>query len=160
MSANITGAIIFIIYVLSALYLSITIPLSLRRSYLNYPKPLSPHKKQCITVFSLFALISFSVLSYNMLSYLIVSYTSWATTNHISLPHSVLDLLGLGDNARGLHVWQWLTESTLFTDFAKEICASPERFAWTQGVLVWTMAWSYWMGYNGWCPLYSLVITE
>lgn len=153
---NLSGALIFSVYVGSALLLSITIIRSLfvmhqsllkadqRKTDINLDKRLE--------IFSAFSVLSFSTLSYNMLSYLVLSYRDWAKANSVALPERLLgdgSLLGSGNHRVELHVWLWLTSSTLFKDFAVSICGTSARFWWTEQALLVTMAWSVFMSFEG-----------
>ncbi|KAL8854609.1 MAG: hypothetical protein Q9221_000644 [Calogaya cf. arnoldii] len=141
---NIMGATIFVAYVLAALYLSILIVIDLYRSY-NAPTSSFPSKAQRIStrlqIFVTLAVLSFSTLSYHMLSYLIYAYQDWVTVNDLEAWPSSSDLFTLSTWQTLLHqIWQWLTESTLFLNFAKTICENSANFWWTQQALFVSMA--------------------
>lgn len=153
---NITGALIFSAYVLSALLLTLFIARSLLNLYqkLSRSEDRKPAQdlEKLLQVFSALSVLSFSTLSYHMLSYLIFSYKSWAKSNSVRLPQILLGqggLLGSRDQRVELHVWQWLTSSTLFKDFAETICGTSARFWWTQQALLVTMGWSVFMSFEG-----------
>ena len=90
-----------------------------------------------------------------MLNFLIESYISWAKLWGVQLPLSVFGHNGLlGREGVELHIWQWLTGSTLFLDFAQEICGTWPRYWWTSQALWATMGVNIFMGYHGtWCPV-------
>ena len=141
---NIMGATIFVAYVLAALYLSILIVIDLYRSY-NAPTSSFPSKAQRIStrlqIFVTLAVLSFSTLSYHMLSYLIYAYQDWVTVNDLEAWPSSSDLFTLSTWQTLLHqIWQWLTESTLFLNFAETICENSANFWWTQQALFVSMA--------------------
>ena len=146
---NLSGALIFTAYVLSALFLTAFITNSLRVQYKRYS-----HKgrETHIQTFSALTVLSFSTLSYHMLNYLIVSYQAWSKSHGYQLPASLFGsnrLLGTREQRVPLHIWSWLTESTLFADFATTICSNNARFWWTQQALLITMAWSVFMSLEG-----------
>lgn len=105
-----------------------------------------------LQIFSALSVLSFSTLSYHMLSYLIGSYQDWAGTNRVLLPQRILGnagIVGRKDQRVELHIWEWLTSSTLFQDFAITICNDSARFWWTQQALLVSMAWSVFMSFEG-----------
>lgn len=150
--SNVTGAIVFVIYVLAALSLTTFLTYSLLTTYVSLDpiyKRLIDQKLQMMTVLSC---VSFSVLSYNMLNYLIVSYKAWTTARNIPLPtdsYELVKIVSYSDRALHLYLWQWLTTSTLFRDFAQTICRANGPFFWTGQALVTTMAWSIFMSVEG-----------
>lgn len=100
----------------------------------------------------LHSVLSFSTLSYHMLNYLIVSYQAWSKSHGYQPPGSLFgsnSLLGTQEQRIPLHIWSWLTNSTLFADFATTICSNNARFWWTQQALLITMAWSVFMSLEG-----------
>lgn len=177
---NTSGALIFTAYVLSALFLTIFITRSLLIVY--HSKPPTPSVKNRIAArktsssfttrlitFTCLSILSFSVLSYNMLSFLIVSYTTWANNRHMALPDGLLGsggaLFGIlrgvtGNGGMRVEVWEWLTTSTLFQDFARDICDDWARYTWTCLTLVGTMVVGMWMGREGMSILFPPLILE
>ena len=156
---NLTGALIFTVYVISALFLTLFISRNLFSSYQklvkNKESKRTAHFEKRLQIFSALSVLSFSTLSYHMLSYLIVSYRSWAQANDVPLPQQLLgdaSLLGSHDQRVNLRIWTWLTSSTLFQDFAEAICGDSARFWWTQQALLVTMAWSVFMSFEGLLP--------
>ena len=153
---NTTGAIIFTAYVIAALLLTAILCRDLVNAFfLDLPKSLRNrdglHNR--IRVFACLSILSFSLLSYHMTDYLIVSYERWANERKIALPDRLYGkrgLFGPMENQRvPLLIWEWLTTSTLFQDFAQTICQSRENFWWTQQALFITMAWSVYMSVEG-----------
>ncbi|KAL8693201.1 MAG: hypothetical protein Q9224_003797 [Gallowayella concinna] len=143
---NVVGATIFVGYVLAALYLSMLIVYDIYKAHKSIAPSSSNRGKHVSTQSSLFialAVLSFSTLSYHMLSYLIYSYQSWVTSKGIEalpgLPGSS-DISTLSGLEFTQQIWQWLTESTLFQNFAETICKNSANFWWTQQALLVTMA--------------------
>ncbi|KAI4204028.1 MAG: hypothetical protein LQ350_001421 [Teloschistes chrysophthalmus] len=139
---NVTGAALFTGYVLAALLLTIMILGDLFKAYRTrfQARPcwedMTDISKQ-LQVFIALAVLSFSTLSYHMLNYLIFSYRRWATYTTSSTIQGLSGVFGV----QGLQsIWQWLTESTLFKDFAETICQSSANYWWTQQALLVTMA--------------------
>ena len=149
---NLSGALIFTAYVLSALFLTAFITRSLAVQYKKSSPQRNRGREKHIQTFSTLSVLSFSTLSYHMLNYLIISYQSWSKIHSYQLPGSLFgskSLLGTRAQRIPLHIWSWLTNSTLFADFATTICSSNARFWWTQQALLITMAWSVFMSLEG-----------
>ena len=149
---NLSGALIFTAYVLSALFLTAFITRSLAIQYKKSSPKRNHEREKHIQTFSAFSILSFSTLSYHMLNYLIISYQAWSKNHGHQLPVSLFgpnSLLGTQEQRIPLHIWSWLTNSTLFTDFATTICSTNARFWWTQQALLVTMAWSVFMSLEG-----------
>ena len=151
-SYNLSGAVIFTAYVTSALFLTafiaydlITSYRALTPSYLAKKVGRSSINTHVCTILSL-AVLSFSVLSYHMLNFLILSYIAWAQDRGIPLP---LSSLGRRELVGEVHIWQWLTNSTLFLDFAQEICATWPRYWWTSQALWATLGVCCFMALHG-----------
>lgn len=143
---NVTGAVIFVGYVLAALLLTTLIVVNLYQAYLSRSSSSSKEASRVsnpLQVFIGLAVLSFSTLSYHMLSYLTYSYRAWAESNGLAIPpglhvsEGLRSSLNLGFVA---HLWQWLTETTLFHDFAKTICQNSANFWWTLQALLVSMA--------------------
>ena len=143
---NVAGATVFVCYVLAALFLSTLIVIDLCQSYSARPSPSTNQAKNSsnrLQIFVALAILSFSILSYHMLTYLIYSYQKWATSNNLEalpglyVPSDIFTISSLHFLRR---IWQWLTESTLFLDFAETICLNSANFWWTQQALLVTMA--------------------
>lgn len=150
--SNVTGAIVFVAYILAALVLTTFLTYSLLATYVS----LDPAYKRLIDkklqITAILSCVSFSVLSYNMLHYLIVSYKAWATARSIPLPANpfgLFEIVSYSDRPPQLYLWQWLKTSTLFKDFAQTICMADGAFFWTGQALVTTMAWSIFMSVEG-----------
>lgn len=149
---NVAGATIFVGYVLAALFLSILIVVDLYRSYkaqMGSSSSTAQHISSRLQIFVALAVLSFSTLSYHMLSYLIYSFQMWVTADNLEALPGASDLLTLS-NWHGLRqIWQWLTESTLFLDFAQTICENSANFWWTQQALFVSMASALFIGIEG-----------
>ena len=150
-SSNVFGAIIFFAYIIAAIVLSFFIINTLyaarpgRAAALNIDS-LSTAKLQKLIAL---AVLSFSVLSYHMLSFLIFSYGTWANTHKIALPEALKSIYDTKAYLSDLHIWSWATSSTLFQDFAEVICNDPQRWLWTQSVLLYSYAWNTYMAIKG-----------
>lgn len=144
---NVTGATLFVGYVLAALFLSILIVNDLYQSYQIQPSASSSKAQGRLQIFVALAVLSFSTLSYHMLSYLIYAYQGWVTVGDLDALPSDLVTLSTWDGLR--QIWQWLTESTLFLDFAQTICANSANFWWTQQALFVSMASALFIGIEG-----------
>ncbi|KAG7006849.1 hypothetical protein G7Y79_00012g031850 [Physcia stellaris] len=159
-SENVVGVFIFTAYVISALFLTGFISTSLLHGYGS----LTPvqksrrsgelHLNGWLTLCISLSVLSFSVLSYHMLAFLIVSYRSWAWEREILLPSSLSGSSGIiggliGQGQREILLWKWLTSSTLFGDFARDICDYWARYWWTSAALMTTMRLSLWTGREG-----------
>ena len=156
MVSNISGAIIFVAYVISALFLTVFISYSLISLYRkNIHANDSKRGKELysrLQIFLALSVLSFSTLSYHMLNYLLVSFQQWTETNKFALVFQTLgswNLLFNSHERAKRFIWQWLTSSTLFRDFAETICGTSTRFWWTQQALLVTMGWSVYMSFEG-----------
>ena len=150
-SSNVFGALIFFAYIVSAIVLSVFIINSIYgarsgRATTSGTDSVSTAKLQKVVAL---AVLSFSVLSYHMLSFLIFSYGQWATTHKIPLPEALNSIYGIRGYLRDLYIWSWATSSTLFQDFAEVICNDPQRWLWTQSVLLYSYAWNTYMAIKG-----------
>ena len=142
-ASNVTGATIFVGYVLAALCLSTLIVLDLYQSYKsqnNSSSARTPSVFSRLQIFLALAVLSFSTLSYHMLSYLIYMYNKWVTTHDPEVIPGPSNLLTLSTMQAPRQIWQWLTESALFLDFAETICKNSANFWWTQQALFVSMA--------------------
>lgn len=154
---NLNGALIFTVYVISALLLTLFITSHLfatyqRQSATERKKRDSLGQGKQLYLFSALSTLSFSILSYHMLSYLILSYRSWAIQKNIPLPQKLIgqnSLLGPGIDRVQLQIWHWLTTSTLFLAFAQTICSTFARYWWIQQALLWTMLWNLFLNVQG-----------
>lgn len=140
---NVTGATVFVGYVLAALFLSTFIVHDLYQSYKAQVKSSSikaPYIFSRLQIFVALAVLSFSTLSYHMLSYLIYMYHRWVTTDDLEVFPGPSVLLSLPTMQGSHQIWQWLTESALFLNFAETICKDSANFWWTQQALFVSMA--------------------
>ena len=150
-SSNVFGAIIFFAYIVAAIVLSLFIVNSLcgiRSGRATTPDTGSMSTAKLQKLMAL-AVLSFSVLSYHMLSFLIFSYGSWANTHKIVLPEALKSIYDIRGYRNNLHIWSWATSSNLFQDFAEVICNDPQRWLWTQSVLLYSYAWNTYMAIKG-----------
>ena len=144
-ASNVTGATIFVGYVLAALCLSTLIVLDLYQSYkiqsnLSSSSTRAPSVFSRLQIFLALAVLSFSTLSYHMLSYLIYMYNQWVITNDPEVFPGPSNLLTLSTMQASRQIWKWLTESALFLNFAETICKNSANFWWTQQALFVSMA--------------------
>ena len=150
-TANLLGALLFSAYVTSAILLTGIITYTLYRTHqsrliasLDSPNNQPQSEEKHIQLFASLAALSFSVLSYHMMHFLIVSYAAWSTERQIMIPDRLFGEGGfiVMGNSPGmdLHIWHWLTTSTLFLDFAEIICQDSAKYWWTQQALLVTMA--------------------
>ena len=157
---NLLGAILFSGYVTAAVLLTAIITYNLYGTHQNLlivkskspdDSPLS--KAKHVQLFASLAALSFSVLSYHMMHFLVVSYVAWSTERQILIPDRLFGeggLIGRGNSSRvDLHIWHWLTTSTLFLDFAEIICQDGAKYWWTQQALLVTMACCHFMAIEG-----------
>ena len=151
---NVTGAIIFLSYILAALLLTAFICRDLISQYLSLPKSLW-NKNDLHTQLQTFAsltLLSFTVLSYHMIDFLLESYQQWAIDRDIELPLRIYGKSGLFGSSlhrTPIYPWSWMKSSTLFQDFAQSICEPQEHFWWTSQALLFTLAWSAFLSLEG-----------
>lgn len=149
-STNVLGALIFTLYVLSALVLTTYISISLLRTYNTVSHSSVQHAR--IQLFATLATISFATLSYNMLHFLINSHRAWALQQPYPIPLRQRGN-GIGDFVADawtkVDVWQWLKGSTLFEDFAHEAFGSQARSWWTVNALCASISWAVSMSIDG-----------
>ena len=153
-TANTTGAIVFVLYVVAALVITGFPCTNLVNTYLYLPKALYQKHglQQNVQIFAGLATLSFSVLSYHMMDYLIESYQQWANDRTIGLPDQLYGkggLLGSASERTPLFIWTWLKTSTLFYSFAQTICKPYEHYIWTEQALLVTMGWCLFMSIEG-----------
>ena len=152
---NLAGAVIFVTYVSSALFFTGMIVGILNAKLWspimsNRQRELSHENK--LQIFTALSVVSFSVLSYHMISFLVISYKAWLSVKGIEAPSRFFGYGGFIDPQKRIIrvcIWQWLTSSTLFKDFAEVICGSSARYWWTQQALLVTMTWSFFMSIEG-----------
>jgi hypothetical protein len=84
--------------------------------------------------------ICFGLLAWNMLSFLWGSYQIWSPADFDSLDEPKRGGIGL-----------WMLQSTIFTDFARELVSSGGDWSavWTIGALLYTGTISAWMAVQG-----------
>jgi hypothetical protein len=128
--ANYIGTVLFLSYIFLALILISHLTLKLIRAYRVHPK--TPGK------FIYLALLTFSVMSVNMISVLVDSYTRWAHESIVHLGSPTIE-----------HIWIWMLESTLFSDFASDLLSSSSSLLWADAALVWTLGVNMWMAVEG-----------
>lgn len=149
-------AVIFTAYVASALFLPTFVIKNLLKSYWALARsPRSPNNgitlnHSQLQFITFLTILSFSVLSYNLLSFLLSSYQLFAWNWFLTAPRTLLGkdgfLLGLTKvGERPVLIWDWLTCSTLFKDFAMEISKYPGRYWWTFQTLAHTLDVGMWM---------------
>ncbi|KAL8978180.1 MAG: hypothetical protein Q9205_006177, partial [Flavoplaca limonia] len=66
--------------------------------------------------------------------------SQWVTTDDPELFPGPSNLLTLSTMQASSQIWQWLTESALFLNFAETICKNSANFWWTQQALFVSMA--------------------
>ena len=129
--SNIGGAVLFLSYILAALVLSTQAIFRISHQYNARKRTAS--EKRSITILSIMALVSFSTLSYNMLSFLFLSYGGYADAHSWTV------------NLRDLRLWEWMSHSSLFEDFANAIVNRPIVWWWTQLALLVSYEICLWM---------------
>lgn len=125
---NVLGALIFLAYIVAALYFSLRVWTIIWRRHLSTRATRSNDRQFRVSVAIFMTLLSFSMLSYNMLSFLVLSYTDWTRR------------LGVKGNpvSNPTLLWDWMSHATLFEDFARSLVATPARSLWTQLALLQT----------------------
>lgn len=155
---NLAGAIVFVVYVISALLFTGMIVGILTYSPKKSWSPTMSNRQRRLSyeskfqIFTALSVLSFSVLAYHMISFLVISYRGWASVRGIEVPSRFFgqdDVIDLQKRIVRVYIWQWLTSSTLFKDFAEIICGSSARYWWTQQALSVTMTWSFFMSIEG-----------
>lgn len=125
---NVPGALLFLAYIVAALYFSLRVWIIIWNRYTSIRAKSSARERLKIFTSFCVTLLSFTVLSYNMLLFLIISYKEWAQ-RHAIQGNPLLEPALL---------WQWMSHSTLFEDFARSLIATPARSVWTQLALLQT----------------------
>ena len=159
-----TGACIFVAYLLVAVILVSILCRDLINAYIFLPKSLRNQEglQRHIRAYASLAASSFSVLSYHIIDFLVESYQEWAIEREIELPHRIYGkrgLLGPSHQRTPLYIWTWLRTSTLFQNFARNICEPYENYWWTLQALLMTMACSHLMAQEGLIYWYSKIST-
>ena len=133
---NLSGALVFWMYNVAALYLLYEIGLALILLQRQSSKlGQSHHRRRLVLVYIALSVTSFATLSFNMLNVLIQSYFEWIPQSPATAKMPFLSRL-----------WVWSIQSSLFTDFAQQMTATPQRWFWSQSELGLSMVTSYWMG--------------
>lgn len=131
---NYVGASIFVSYIIAALAVTLMLIKSLWGMYQRIPQGALSHAfVQRLWLFTCLSLLSFCVLSYNMLSFLIHSYLTWSKM-HSGVGESLLQ-----------SIWTWMTRSTLFFAFGRELVSSQQSLRWTKVALSASMASNFYM---------------
>jgi hypothetical protein len=140
---NYIGTFLFISYIVAALELiNFLIPHIFTLHEQASRKPLTQRPRfNHILCFSILAALSFSVLSYNMLAFLFQSYSTWCKTNGYVLAFQIRDI--------SPKLWAWMTDSTLFSDFAQDLAKNSQTWTPVGMALVGTMLLSQYMGIQG-----------
>lgn len=144
---NYFGAILFWLYIVAALLLTGFITTNLWSLYRNASAAANKTRRRGrIRLFSGLSALSFSVLSYHMLYFLIDNYKNWALLHHAEIPRS---LTGVLTRDTALKTWEWSHTSTLFRDFARELCEQPGHYWWTCQALLFSFQWNVFMAVQG-----------
>lgn len=145
---NYFGALIFWSYILAALGLTGLISRSLWSIHRTGTAAASQSvgRQGNVRLFSGLSVLSFSVLSYHMLYFLIDHYTAWTPIHDVKLPRGLEELLTRNTAST---VWKWSHTSSLFQDFARELCEGPRHFWWTSQSLLFSFQWNILMAVQG-----------
>lgn len=151
--SNITGAFIFLSYIILALLLTGLISYDLFSSSRSLQSTQSPPPLlgRNIQIFTALATLNFSALSYHVISFLVVFYCTWATERRVALPPGISGYGDIWPRGLELHLWDWVTTSTLFRDFGEVICERDGGFWWTQFALMVTVGCTCFMSVEGRC---------
>jgi hypothetical protein len=152
------GASIFLSYIILALYATLSILISLYAQYTSiFTSPTTTKNAQLsnartararhIKIYAFLASVSFATLSYHMLFFLITHYFNWTGVSHHNF--SAVSVAGLRD---------WMLESTLFQDFAKDLVKNAQNAAWTQAAILCTWFWNLWMAGKGTFASFTLFV--
>lgn len=154
--SNLLGALLFILHASFAIIIPIFTGFKLLKHYLALgPKYLSQRRGRASTsthlqIFLALSLISSSLLARHILGFCIQLYEDWTTRNRLEFAQSVYGDRGIvGRDGFVTSVWHWLTSSTMFLDFAQELCGSWERYWWTSQALWATMGVNVFIGLYG-----------
>ncbi|KAL9096378.1 MAG: hypothetical protein Q9165_001375 [Trypethelium subeluteriae] len=167
---NYTGTLLFIAYIVAALELTqhlTTRLLFLHESRTSRLLPVSQRPSPAhLLLFASLAALSFAVLAFHMLSFLLGSYAAWCGANAVSRGFALRELMP--------RMWAWMTESTLFTTFARDLVGAsvgvgtgvgwqeeedwwvetrreqkPQTWVWTGMVVAGMMVGGQWMARKG-----------
>lgn len=125
---NVSGAILFLGYIVAALVFSARIWTIIYRRYKSMASNEKAKQQLAMQSALTLSIAGFSVLSFNMLSFLILSYTDWSKRHAITSSLARLPSLS----------WQWMSHATLFEDFARSLVSTPARSLWSQLALLQT----------------------
>ncbi|KAI9150616.1 Peptidase [Paramyrothecium foliicola] len=151
---NPVGGLLFWLYIVSALSLTGLIIFDLRKLYTasmadkkdrSRPDAMSKRRSKA-QIFMALSVVSFAVLSLHMLYFLIDNYETWAKVYRIKLPRN---LFGVFSARVGSDIWKWSQSSTLFKDFARDLCEDPRHYWWTSQSLIYSFGWNLFMTVQG-----------
>ncbi|KAI9685300.1 MAG: hypothetical protein M1822_004673 [Bathelium mastoideum] len=148
---NYIGTVLFIAYIVAALELTNHLTTHIFALYESRSKPSVPTSQRpppaYILLFASLAALSFAVLSYHMVSFLAQEYSAWCAANGLARGMAPRDLMP--------KLWAWMTDSTLFATFARELVGGGREsrggreWAWTGMAVAGWMALGQWMGKHG-----------
>ena len=141
---NLVGAILFVLYILAALFLTGLILFTLYQTDSNRSFK-SVRSRNARILFASIATLSFSTLSYHMLHFLFRSYHSWSAEHGLKRPSSLIAAI----RGEDFYPWYWASTSTLFSDFANELCMDFSEYWWTCLELLWSFQVSLFMTVEG-----------
>lgn len=107
-------------------------------------------RRTAISVFSILAAISFGSTWYHMFRFFEWSYTQWAFS-------SVAEELLTGD-PNGLHLGQWLRDTTLFKQAWASTLETPARAWWSMQIFAFCAIWSVMLAAH--CEFSSLSVVS
>lgn len=146
---NYIGTILFLSYIVAALYATIAITWSLYSQYstiFNGPPSKKDEKLDAartararhIKIYAFLASLSFATLSYNMLMFLITHFLEWSTKKSQNPSDVTVEQLK-----------RWMLESTLFQDFAQDLVKNAPNAVWTEAAILATWFWNIYMAQKG-----------
>ena len=148
---NYLGAFIFISYIVAALLVTGKLIWSLRVSYRDMAQSAwkDPAIRSCMALFAMMSVLSFGMLSFNMLSFLAESHQKWvASQSKFRIPF-ISSSKRTVSSSYARSIWDWMTTSSLFIDFASQLLDSPSAFEWSDKALTLTMMSMLYMGAAG-----------
>lgn len=153
---NYVGALLFWLYIMAALAFTglITTDIWTLQSAAeasgdkipNRPNARIRQQRAKAHIFWTLSIMSFSILSFHMLYFLIDHYKNWAIVHQAEIPRDLFDVFS---RRTGLNIWKWSHTSTLFQDFAKELCENPQNYWWTSQALIFSFQWNMLMAVQG-----------
>ncbi|KAI9654302.1 MAG: hypothetical protein M1831_005467 [Alyxoria varia] len=150
-NTNYLGAFLFISYVVAALLVTGKLVWSLRVNYRNMSHAAweNPAIRGFIALFTMMSVLSFGLLSFNMLSFLVESHGKFGSAqSKFKIPFITSTKRAVSDSYGG-SIWNWMTSSSLFFDFASQLLNSPSAFEWSEKALTLTMMSMLYMGAAG-----------